>query len=137
MLGATVAAAVGEFLAKHARANGRRSGDEVERLFEKHVLPAWGQRQIADITKKDVLARLDEIAADTPVQANRVLANIRKMFNWAIGRDIIQVNPAFKVAAPGKETARDRTLSHDEIRAFWAAARSLGCLTRPPSNCCF
>lgn len=126
MRGETVAAVVADFLEKHSRAKGRRSADEVERLFEKHVLPAWGRRQIGDISRKDVVARLSEIASETPVQANRVLANVRKMFNWAIGQDIVQANPAYRVPAPGKETSRDRVLNSSEIKAFWEAAGSLG-----------
>jgi integrase len=122
----TVAVVVAEFLKKHSRAKKRRSADEVERLFRIHILPFWGSRQIADISKRDVVARLDKIAAETPVQANRVLANIRKMFNWAVQRDIIGTNPAAGVGAPGAETSRDRVLSDNEVRAFWEAAGGLG-----------
>jgi integrase len=121
-----VSAVVADFLAKHARAKKRRSAGEVDRLFRKHVLPYWGKRQIASITRKDIVARLDELAVETPIQANRVLAAIRKMMNWAVSRDIIPASPAAGVPTPSAENARDRVLYDTEIAAFWEAAGSLG-----------
>jgi integrase len=43
------------------------------------------------------------------------------MFNFAIEREWLEFNPCHMVKRPGKEQARDRVLSSDEIRSFWAA----------------
>ena len=56
-----------------------------------------------------------------PIQANRVLALVRKVFNWAISRDLLEYNPCIQVKPPGKEQQRDRVLHEDEISAVWAA----------------
>jgi site-specific recombinase XerD len=69
-----------------------------------------------------VLALLDGIVErGSPIQANRVLALVRVMFNWAISRDILEHNPCYQVKAPSKENQRDRVLTEEEIRfAIWA-----------------
>ena len=55
----------------------------------------------------------------SPIQANRTLAVVRKMFNFAISRDIIDATPVAMVRAPAKENQRDRILSAKEIKTFW------------------
>jgi integrase len=53
--------------------------------------------------------------------ANRTLALVRKMFNFAIERDWLEANPCHMVKRPGVEKPRDRVLSEDEIKRVWAA----------------
>src|SRR5207244_3188833 len=53
--------------------------------------------------------------------ANHTLAVVRRMFGWALSRDLVPANPCTAVRAPGKETRRDRVLSVDEIAALWRA----------------
>ncbi len=55
----------------------------------------------------------------SPIQANRTLSVVRKMFNFAISRDIVDATPVAMVKAPAKENQRDRVLSADEIRTLW------------------
>lgn len=63
---------------------------------------------------------LDEIVErGAPIQANRTLALLRKMFNFAVQRDILGSTPVTLVKAPARERQRERVLSHDEIHAFW------------------
>ena len=56
--------------------------------------------------------------------ANRTLALIRKMLNFAVERDWIDANPTALIPKPGVERSRDRVLTHDEIRAFWQATEN-------------
>ena len=53
--------------------------------------------------------------------ANRTLAVVHRMFNFAVERDIISVTPYYGIKAPTKENKRDRVLSFDEISLFWKA----------------
>lgn len=119
----TVADLVDTYLEKWARPH-KRSADEDERILRKDVIPVWGRRKAHDIARKDVIALLDKIVdRGSPIAANRSLAVVRRMFGWAMSRDIIPSNPCAAVKAPGKETRRDRVLSVDEVAALW---RSLG-----------
>ena len=51
--------------------------------------------------------------------ANRVLALVRKIFNFGIAREMVEFNPCAQLERPGKERQRDRVLTDDEIRTFW------------------
>ena len=115
----TVADLIEEYLEKWARPR-KRSASEDERQLRKDVLPVWGHRKAKDITRRDVITLLDGIAErGSPIQANRTLAVVRKMFNFAISRDIVDATPVAMVKAPAKENQRDRVLSADEIRTLW------------------
>ena len=73
----------------------------------------------AYLTRRDVRALLEPIAARAPVMANRTLACIRTMLNFAIDHDWIDANPAARVRKPAPEVSRDRVLDDDEIRRIW------------------
>jgi integrase len=117
----TVAAVAEEYLAKWARPRKRSAGED-ERQLRKDVIPRWGQRKAKDITRRDVIELLDAIVArGAPIGANRTFAVIRKMFKWAVSRDLIPASPCTAVNAPAKEHRRDTVLSADEIASFWNA----------------
>ena len=115
----TVADLIEEYMEKWARPR-KRSAYEDERILRKDVLPAWGKRKAREITRRDVITLLDGIVErGAPIGANRTLAVVRKMFNFAISRDILDTTPVAMVKAPAKENQRERVLSPDEIRTFW------------------
>ncbi|MBR0797311.1 tyrosine-type recombinase/integrase [Bradyrhizobium jicamae] len=103
--------------------------DDPKKLIEHRgeFIPNWRGRKIQDITKRDVLERLNQIAnRDAPIMANRALAAIRKMFNWAVGQDVLHVSPCVGITAPSPEQSRDRILSDEELRLVWNAADAEG-----------
>lgn len=118
---------VGEdFIVRYARPR-NRTADEVERMFELHLYPRLGSRRIETVTRRDVLDLLDGVEAGTSgARANRVLANIRRLFSWAVERGILEASPVAAVRAPGQEMARDRVLTDDELRAFVRACEGMG-----------
>jgi integrase len=115
---------------------------ETRKNFVRHVMPRWRDRIISDISRRDVADLLAAVAdegtvvkgedgqkrqlAGGPIAANRVLAAVRAMFNWALRQGIIEANPATLVERPGEEKARERVLSGDELRALWPQFCSLG-----------
>ncbi len=105
-----------------------RSWKQTKGILRKHVVPAWKDRPIDGITRRDVIELLDGIVrAGKPVLANRVLAHVRKLFNWAIERGIVGASPAVQIKAPGgKEAPRDRDLSDAEIKVLWPAFGAAG-----------
>jgi integrase len=53
---------------------------------------------------------------------NRVFELVRSIFRWAVGRDLLQVDPTWGMPPPiNTETPRDRELSPAEIRQLWLA----------------
>jgi integrase len=80
----------------------------------------------AEVVSLDDLApELAKIAAERGgVSANRAKAHLSSLFVWAIkGRHLRRQNaPAFRLLETWGETARERTLSLEELRAVWDAA---------------
>lgn len=104
-----------------------KSGATVKRELERHVVTVWGDRDIHDIAKRDVIDLLDKIAdSGRVVSANRVRSYLGTFFGWCVDRDIIATSPAQGVKPVAKEKSRDRVLSDDEIRWFWRACDDLG-----------
>ena len=119
-------AKVAAFVEKYAKRH-NRSWAETERIFAVYVTPAWGKRDVRSITRRDVIELLETVARENgPIMSNRVLAAARKLFSWCVERDIVTANPCSHVTPLGKEVSRDRVLSDDELRVFWAAAGTLG-----------
>jgi integrase len=107
----------------------RPSPDDPAELVEigGDVMSAWRGRKIQDISKRDVIALLDGVHdRGSPIMANRVLSAVRKLFNWCVARDVIQVSPCTLVTPPAPERSRDRVLSDDELRMVWNAAEGDG-----------
>jgi hypothetical protein len=90
------------------------------RFDPREIIPG---RRSSSITRQDIHALLDAIAdRGSPVMADRLLAAIRRPFNWATERDLVAVSPCEKGKAPAAETSRDRVLSDDELRLVWQVA---------------
>jgi site-specific recombinase XerD len=122
----TVAVVAQRFVLRHAQAH-NKTWKEVQRKLDVNVLPRWGRRPIASITRRDVVALLDEIVdRGAVVEVNRVLATIRKLFNWAVERDLIEVSPCAGVKPPTPERARDRVLTDVELALVWRVADRIG-----------
>lgn len=63
----------------------------------------------------------DIVKRGAPIAANRAFACIRRMFNFAVERDITTSTPCITIKAPSKENQCDRCLTADEIKSFWRA----------------
>lgn len=120
-------AVAAQYIERYAKRHKReRSMREDARLIRVELLPHWAQRRIAEISKADVLAILDKTADRAPIMANRLLALVRKLFNWSQERGYIETSPCAGVRAPSKERARDRVLSDDEVSRLLPAFDALG-----------
>ncbi len=118
------------YVERHA--SGKRSGKEDERKINVELLPKWAKRKAADIKRRDVIALLDGIVdRGSPIAANRTLALIRKIYNFGISRDLVELNPCSQVTMPGKEQQRQRVLDDHELCALWEAFDGLGPIVGP------
>jgi integrase len=110
-----------DYIERHAKRQ-KRSWRKDLLILQKDVLPRFGKGKARDITRRDIIALLDDIVArGAPIQANRTLEIVRKLFNWAVGRDILGANPSYGISKPSSENRSDRVLSAEEIRAMWTA----------------
>ena len=98
-------------------AKNHRTAREMQRKIDVE-LRGWHEVQIADITRADIkeLLRLKARGLERGTAANRLLALISKIFNWAVDEEIIDASPALRLKRPAEEIERERVLSADEIR---------------------
>jgi integrase len=142
----SVAAVADEFLRRHAKK--LRSAKGVEAVIRREVLgqkyDAEGKRWITDptrklhlrdkpiteVTRRDIVEIVEAVVdRGAPYLAHHVLAHTRKMFNWALARDVfgIENNPCQHIKSAdiiGRPEARDRVLADHELRLIWAAAKA-------------
>jgi integrase len=123
----TVGRLAEQFIQQHVRRNTRpNSARATDGIFRNIVLPAWGARNVRDISRRDVIDLIEGVAADRPIAANRTKAAVSKFFAWLTARDVIQASPCVGVPSPSRERARDRILSDDELIRLWRAAEAIG-----------
>lgn len=90
----------------------------VRRALEKDVYPAIGNKPLEDVTPGDVLAICDEIKKrGAPKMALTTRNVIKRMFEYAVARQLAPTNPAQAVVARfvATQSSRTRVLSPDEI----------------------
>ncbi len=92
---------------------------EYERQIRKHFIPAWGKRKVADIQRKQIVKLIETLSDTAPVQANRTLATIKKMFSYAFDVGVAEANPASRIKPPGKEAPKTRVLDLEEITTLF------------------
>ena len=112
----TMAELTKRFLAEHAEAKRKVStADEYRRLLDKVIVPALGDRKVADVARADI-TKLHHANRAAPYQANRLLAILSKMFNlaerWGLRPD--GSNPCRHVEKFA-ERKRERMLSRVEL----------------------
>ena len=123
----TFGAVVDNWLKRHVEANSLRSGREITRLLNVHILPAWKDREFTAIRRSDVAALLDDVEDNhSPRQADYVLNVVRSIMNWYAARQDDYNPPIVKGMKRQKAAARARVLGDDEIRQVWKAAESNG-----------
>lgn len=86
-------------------------------IFDAYIIPKIGRYPLADIAPTDILRLLDGIRATAPASAIAVHGTLKRMFDFAIGRQVMLINPAAAIPsrAVGEKKARTRALAPQEI----------------------
>ncbi len=101
--------------------------NEMRREYE-----GWMAKRLADITPDDIKAKIKTIVSrGKKGQAHLIFAFTRTFFNWVVdsGDYGIKDSPVAKLkpkAIIGDPNTRQRTLTDDEIAAFWRACEAMG-----------
>ena len=120
----TVKEAVDSFIEKYAK--GRNKGwKSTQRVLEGELIKPLGGRPLSTVARSDIVTVIDAVVErGATIRANRVLAALRKFFNWTVERGLIPYSPMTGMRAPTKETSRERVLEDDEMKTVWAAANT-------------
>ncbi len=114
------------FITKYAKPR-TRAWEETKRVLDRELISRFEGRDIRSLERREVITIFDAaVARGAYYQANRILARVRKFFNWCIERGIIDTNPINGFKAPCTETARDRVLEDHELTAIWKATDAYG-----------
>lgn len=95
--------------------------------LQKNIVALIGTMKIEDVRPRNVDSVLqDVLERGSPTVANDVLRMLKRIFDYAVVRGMIEVNPAISFSAKdagGKEQGRKRALSRDELVMFFRALR--------------
>ena len=98
----------------------KKSWKNDDQILKKDVLPRWGRKKAKSIIRRDVIKLLDDIVSrGAPSQANHTQSLLSRMFNFAVERDILDSSPCYRVKKPAPLNRKERSLSQDELKAFW------------------
>jgi integrase len=118
-----------EFIAKKVVKTAKAIGTTQD--IRRELIPRWGDKPIADVSRQDVIAMAEGIAERAPYQAHNIFGHVRLMFNWAIARGTygLEASPCDRLRPAdliGEKKPRSRVLSDAEIIALWTATEALG-----------
>jgi hypothetical protein len=124
------------YLEDHAKKL-KRTWEEDERVINRDLLPAWRNRKAADISRRDVKVLIQGIAdRGAGVMANRTLALISKIFNFAVEEEVVSANPAYRIPKAMKEQSRSRVLNGMKSRPSGWLWTGNACALLPSSGYC-
>jgi integrase len=116
-----------------------RTGRERWLMLQRSILPTLGGMPITEIRRSDVVKLMDNLTvgdlkdrhgrriAGGKVAADRALGVVRKIFRWhALRSDDFRspIVPGMN-RVKGREQARSRVLTNDELRVIWRTASQL------------
>ncbi|OYW56708.1 MAG: hypothetical protein B7Y80_01070 [Hyphomicrobium sp. 32-62-53] len=111
----TVAELAERYLKEHVSRKSRRTQIDQTGMLRNRVLPLIGRMKVADVRHSDIDALHRRLSEETPIQANRIAACLRKMFNLAIRWEYRVGNPVDGLLF-NPENPRSRYLSQEEIQ---------------------
>lgn len=100
---------------------------QITQRMGKHFTPAYGGKPVASVTRAQLSTLLTGIAETAPVQANRLLGDLKLFFNYSVERGWVDVSPAEAITRKtvgGTEASRDRVLTDKEIADLIRELRS-------------
>jgi integrase len=109
-----------------------KSAKVYESYLRRELIPALGARPIAGIHRRDIIALIEDVEARSgQATALVALSIVRKIFNWALSRDLkgLDSNPAGAIRVGdlfGAPKARARLLSDAELAVIWPAIDAVG-----------
>ncbi len=94
-----------------------RTAQEYRRILRANVYPRIGKARPEAVSKGDIREVLRAVEKQGRVAANRTLAVVRRVFNWAASQDLVPASPVVGLK-PSSETPRVRIYTDDELRAI-------------------
>ena len=115
------------FLEKHIRGRdiSRSTVGNVESMFRRILIPAFGNKSIALIKTQEVQSLLDTAAPSSKATTNQLYTYLKLMYGFAAGRGDLEHTPMDRMKRPHSLKSRERVLGPPELYVVWTAAGSL------------
>jgi integrase len=127
----TLDAMIDEFEARHLVKLRPKSRVETLRYLRGRFLQRFAGRAPETLKRAEIQALLDDMIDEgRATSANRMLAAVRKLLNWAVERGELDVSPCMGLRSPAREVQRDRFLSMEEVARLWEASKTLSPINR-------
>jgi integrase len=110
----------------------QRKAAVVIRELDREFISEWADRPITEISAHDVVTVIDAaVQRGAEYQAHNLLGHVRRLFNWAIGRNVygLDRSPCDRMRPQdviGKKALRTRVLDDVELGALWRVTTRLG-----------
>ena len=122
----TFAALADQFLRRPAAAK-QRTASEIGKTINRHLIPRWGARVASEIKRRDVIAMIETIGAESgPYMAAKVLALASSIYRFGVTRELVESNPCHLIKPSdfvGEMAPRQRVLTDSEIALVWQATK--------------
>lgn len=109
----------------------RKKPLQIRQQIDADIAPLLGHLEIEKVRPIDITNALDVIVnRGAPIHANRVLSTLKQVFNYAVSRGSIPLNPAASIIARnigGLEKPRERVLTLEELKLIWQFLDSEDC----------
>jgi integrase len=123
----TVAALAERSVAWHCE--GRQpSWREIERVFNRDVLPLIGRKLVEQVGRADIEAILGAIGPRAPTMKRRAFAYLRAFWNWAVRKEHVAASPCDRIDGEREAPPRERVVTEPELVEIWTAAGTIGFL---------
>jgi integrase len=114
-------ATVCELYLEHVKEHGKLSW-KTDKGYLNRPKAKFGKRAASTITRREVMDHLEDIARISKSSANRTQSTLRTLWGWAAERDYVGMNFLAGVKkVGGKEAEKERVLTLDELKTFFAA----------------
>ena len=121
----TLAASIALYREKHVSTVRPGTAANINRELE-HMRDAWPGRSLRSISKRDIVALIDNAMKRGPSAAVTTWKVAKAFFAWCEAREEDFASPARSIRKPAKEKSRDRVLDDNELKLTWEAADAHG-----------
>jgi len=117
----TIAKMCKEYMVWSAKHHAATWSYTIEKTIDKHIIPTIGNKLLTDITRRDAIKFISDIATDGA--AKIVHKTIRSVFQYAADREYIIASPFTRLSKPVPSIVqkdRTRVLTPTELKLVWA-----------------
>ena len=101
----------------------QKTKSEYQRIIERELIPRWSNIRLQALSRANIVALAESISIErkSPIMAERTVALVSRIFNFAVERELIAANVArnIKVKRASEKPVNTRVLEWPELEVIW------------------